>query len=98
MNLSTPGHADTLAAFTRGRLEVDECVRQSASQGHTWNEEPATERLIMAAHPEARYVAFSRTHEEAIGADRLWWFVDESGECGGALVQAKKPVPALASR
>lgn len=88
--LSTLNHARILAAFTRGRLELDSYVRLSATQDHTWNEESATERLIMAAHPEASYVAFSRAHEEAIGADWLWWFLGESGECVGALVQAKK--------
>jgi len=90
MTLPAPHHPDLLAAFTRGRSELDSYVRQSAAQDHTWNEESATERLIMAAHPEAQYVVFSRAHEEAIGADWLWWFLDQSGECFGALVQAKK--------
>lgn len=88
--MSATSPLQTLEAFGRGRLALDAYVRLSASQDHTWNEESATERLIMAAHPEVEYTTFSRAQEDVIGADWLWWFVDDSGEALGVLVQAKK--------
>jgi hypothetical protein len=88
--VSTPSPLPTLEAVARGRLALDAYVCQSTAQDHTWNEESATERLIMAAHPEVKYATFSRAQEAAIGADWLWWFVGDSGECFGVLVQAKK--------
>ncbi|MCX4751155.1 hypothetical protein OG455_37590 [Kitasatospora sp. NBC_01287] len=88
-----PSHADVLAAFTRGRLAVEDHVRESALQDREWGEEETTVQLLMKAHPEVRYVEFARTHEGQVGADWLWWFVDLTGECFGLLVQAKKLKP-----
>jgi len=33
---------------------------------------------------------FTHHEENVVGADWLWWWVDESGECFGMLVQAKR--------
>lgn len=61
-----------------------------AAQGHGAKEETLTEILLAAASDRVRYVEFNGAEEASVGADWLWWFVDESGECLGLLVQAKR--------
>jgi hypothetical protein len=46
--------------------------------------------LLVGAADRVRFVEFNRTQEALVGADWLWWFVDETGECFGLLVQAKR--------
>jgi hypothetical protein len=55
-----------------------------------WHEETVTDLLLTAAAPLIHYAPFGRKQEGTVGADWLWWFVDGSSECFGALVQAKR--------
>lgn len=82
--------ADVRDALTSGRQAVDAHVASRARQGHDAKEESLTEILLVTAGDTLRYVEFSRHDEAKVGADWLWWFVDETGECFGLLVQAKR--------
>jgi hypothetical protein len=58
--------------------------------GSSWREETISELLWQAARPYVMYADFTRHQEAAVGADWLWWWVDDTGECFGMLVQAKR--------
>jgi hypothetical protein len=79
--------ADVMAS---ARVEVVTRAARKAEQGGDANEELLTEWLLDAAWPSVEYVTFNRREEAVVGADWLWWFLDETGECFGVLVQAKK--------
>lgn len=56
-----------------------------------WVEETVTDIAVGEGIPFVKPVQFNRTQEGAIGADWLWWWLDSaSGDCFGALVQAKR--------
>jgi uncharacterized protein DUF6615 len=65
-------------------------MKERLSQGlDRWHEQTATDLLCAAAYPAVRYVPFTAPQERVVGADWLWWWVGETGECFGMLVQAK---------
>jgi len=73
------------------REDVDRFDRRVRSQGNDPQEETLTDILLAACGDSVRYARFNRPQEGRVGADWLWWFVDEaSGECFGMLVQAKR--------
>jgi len=79
-----------LSALRRGRLAVEKHMIDRRRQGlDHWNEQTATDLLCSAAHPALRYIPFTTRQEAVVGADWLWWWVGESGECLGLLLQAK---------
>jgi hypothetical protein len=80
------------AALVRGRLAVEKRWAEGVEREHEPAEEVLTDRLLGAAHPEVAYAWFNQRQEGLVGADWLWWFVDEIGEAFGLLVQAKKLV------
>ncbi|QIK74754.1 DUF6615 family protein [Nocardioides piscis] len=74
-------------------------VRQSAEaemdkldiQGLTWHEDHITQTCWSAGWPVLKVVPFTQPQEGVVGADWLWWWVDDSsGECFGMLIQAKR--------
>lgn len=83
---------DVRDALKAGREAVDSHVGVRASQGHESREDTLTEILLAnAARPgRVRYAQFNQNEEGAVGADWLWWFVDDTGEGFGLLVQAKR--------
>lgn len=62
------------------------CERDASS----WREETISELVWQAARPCVMYADFARYQEAAVGADWLWWWVDDASECFGMLVQAKR--------
>lgn len=81
---------DLLAAFTRARKRVEDHMIGCERDGSAWREETVSEMLWQAARPYVMYADFKRHEEAKVGADWLWWWVDDSGECFGMLVQAKR--------
>lgn len=79
-----------LAGLMAGRASVDQYMTTRQAQEHPWNEETATELMCMAASPPITYVQFTRRQEDTVGADLIWWWIDQAGEAFGMLVQAKK--------
>ncbi|KUN59238.1 hypothetical protein AQJ54_39940 [Streptomyces griseorubiginosus] len=81
---------DLHAALVLGREAVDEFVTASLLITGKWAEETVTDILYTRAAPRLRPVPFNRNQEGLIGADWLWWWVEEStGICFGMLCQAK---------
>lgn len=68
-------------------------MRMADRAGLVWGEETITELLLAHAHPEVTSVTFTRRQERHVGADWLWWWIDDSGEAFGMLVQAKRLHP-----
>jgi hypothetical protein len=58
--------------------------------GISWREETVSELIWVNAQPFVMCADFTRHEESVVGADWLWWWVDQSGECFGMLVQAKR--------
>lgn len=81
---------DLLAAFTRARERVESHMADSEVDDVAWHEETVTDLLLRAARPQVSYHPFHRWQEKRVGADWLWWWLDETGECFGMLVQAKR--------
>jgi hypothetical protein len=79
-----------LAGLMAGRASVDQYMTTRQTQEHPWNEETATELLCTAASPPITYAQFTRPQEAVVGADWIWWWIDQAGEAFGMLVQAKK--------
>jgi hypothetical protein len=81
-----------LNAFTRVRVAAEDFMdaRDLADLG--WVEESVTDVAVHAGLPEVRVVQFNRQQEgRAVGADYLWWWLaQDSSECFGMLVQAKR--------
>ncbi len=63
---------------------------ESERDSSSWREETVSELVWHAARPYVMYAEFNHQQEAAVGADWLWWWVDENGECFGMLVQAKR--------
>jgi hypothetical protein len=83
---------DVREGLAAGRKAVDSHVAVRAAQGHDAREDTLTEILLsVAAVPgRVRYAQFNQNEEGLVGADWLWWFVDDTGEGFGLLVQAKR--------
>jgi hypothetical protein len=81
---------DLHAAFSRARKVAEQHMVGCERDGSSWREETVSELIWQAARPYATYADFTRRQESAIGADWLWWWIDETEECFGMLVQAKR--------
>lgn len=86
----TQAGEDVGAAFRAARLAAEEHMIAMDDAGSTWHETTITGIVLQHAHPTVKFVDFSQRQEGATGADWLWWWVDESGEAFGMLVQAKR--------
>jgi hypothetical protein len=78
------------AVLQAARTAVDTHRRERLEQGHEAEEPELTVALCKAAWPTIKYAQFTTLEEGRLGADWLWWFLDQSGECFGTLVQAKR--------
>jgi len=78
------------AALRDARVSVLDHWERREAGGHGADEELLTHLLLDAAEPLVHYVDFNRRQEGVVGADWLWWFVDDDGTCFGLLAQAKK--------
>jgi hypothetical protein len=65
-------------------------MRLADDAGLVWGEETITELVLTNAHPEITSVTFNKRQERHIGADWIWWWVDDVGEAFGMLIQAKR--------
>jgi hypothetical protein len=83
---------EVLEAFTRIRVAAETHMDQRDTDGLGWSEETVTEVCSHRGLPVVNVIPFNRAQEGcAIGADYLWWFLDEtSSACFGMLVQAKR--------
>jgi hypothetical protein len=82
---------EDLPAALRGAREVAERHMVGCEQdGSSWREETISELIWQAARPFIAYADFNRHQEASVGADWLWWWLDDIGECFGMLVQAKR--------
>jgi hypothetical protein len=91
--MSTPDAAQGLAAaLRRARLVAQQHMTDAeAAPGMTWSEETVTDNFLLAAMPFVAFEQFTKQKEEPeVGSDWIWWWVDQSGECFGMLVQAKR--------
>lgn len=57
--------------------------------GLTWHEETVTDVLLQHTWPLLRGITFNRNQEGDVGADWLWWWIDNNAAFG-MLVQAKR--------
>lgn len=82
---------DLLEAFGRARRGAENHMISVEEDDDTWDERTITDHLLHDAKPFVKYAAFNQTQEPVVGADWLWWWVDnQSDESFGMLVQAKK--------
>jgi hypothetical protein len=83
--------AALLDAFGRVRDTAERYMDERDRAGLGWVEESVTDISIHKGLPHVRVTQFNRREEGALGADYLWWWLDEdSTECFGMLVQAKR--------
>ena len=84
--------AALLSAFGRVRGAAEQYMDERDRTGLGWVEESVTDIAVHKGIPEVQVVQFNRQQEGGgIGADYLWWWLDQgSGECFGMLVQAKR--------
>lgn len=78
------------AGLRDARITVLKRWEHRDAGGHSTGEEFLTNLLLDTAEPVVRYVEFNRRQEGVVGADWLWWFVEDDGTSFGLLVQAKK--------
>jgi len=81
---------DLFKTLARARVVAEEHMIGADRVGISWREETVSELLWVNAQPFVRCADFSRHEESRVGADWLWWWVDDAGECFGMLVQAKR--------
>ncbi|MAY94944.1 hypothetical protein [uncultured Nocardioides sp.] len=83
---------DVLDAFTRIRCAAETHMDHRDRERLGWSEETVTEACTNQGLPQVKVIPFNRNQEgRAIGADYLWWFLDQrSSACFGMLVQAKR--------
>lgn len=83
----------TLAQALRNARQAAQqhMTQAAAAPGMAWHEETVTDLFLLAARPYVLFETFTKQKEEpALGADWIWWWVDDTGECFGMLVQAKR--------
>ncbi len=78
------------ASLTRAREAAERHMTGCERDRSSWREETISELVWQAARPWVMYADFTRYEEATVGADWLWWWVDDAGECFGMLVQAKR--------
>ncbi len=91
--MDATGNGDAIGfrdALVRARKAVEEHVTRFDAMGLTWHETSVTDLLLEKAWPAMRPLPFNQVEEGAVGADRLWWWVDQEGTAFGMLVQAKR--------
>ncbi|WP_146905970.1 hypothetical protein [Cellulomonas aerilata] len=81
---------DFRAALVRAREAVETHVTRVDAMGHAWHETTLTDLLLEQAWPAMRALPFNQVQEGAVGADWLWWWLDQDGTAFGMLVQAKR--------
>jgi hypothetical protein len=74
----------------RGAQRAENHMIDADAAQIVWAEETVTELVLAGAHPEVTTVTFTKRQEGCVGADWLWWWLDEAGEAFGMLVQAKR--------
>jgi hypothetical protein len=65
-------------------------MEQSEGAGFTWKEETVTDLVLAEVASSIKVVPFTHLQEARLGADWLWWWIDDDGEAFGMLVQAKR--------
>lgn len=90
MNQPILPQANLLTALSRARAAAEDHMIKCERDGTSWREETISELVWVNARPFVMYADFTRRQERAVGADWLWWWVDDSSECFGMLVQAKR--------
>lgn len=86
-----PEAGGLLQAFSRARQGAEQHMMSVEEDDETWDERTITDHLLQDAKPFVKYAAFNQRQEPVVGADWLWWWVDnKSDESFGMLVQAKK--------
>ncbi|PPF61590.1 hypothetical protein C5E11_14845 [Clavibacter michiganensis] len=85
-----PTDANVHSALINARPAAQSQMASFEAAGATWHEEPMTELLLGAASPVVKFAQFTRQQEATVGADWLWWWIDDFGEAFGMLVQAKR--------
>jgi hypothetical protein len=92
------GPVEIAIALAGARRDVDARRKRREAHGDEAGEELQTYWLLDAARPRIEYAQFNRAQEGVVGADWLWWFLDDSGECFGVLIQAKKLYGSVGNR
>ncbi|MEV8273582.1 hypothetical protein [Microbacterium sp. NPDC077184] len=90
MSSTDPGARDLRAVLHAGRLAAEQQMGVFEATGQTWHETSITDLLLSTLHPEVKFAAFSQSEEGTVGADWLWWWIDDDHEAFGMLVQAKR--------
>lgn len=89
----TDADSTLLDAFRRARISAQSHMTRSEAQGLSWNEETITDLVLVDAAPLVTAIPFTKREEggpSGTGADWLWWWIGDDGECFGTLVQAKR--------
>ena len=86
----TQPNPDLVNALAHARTVAEDHMIRADHAGNSWREETISELLWLHAQPFVMCADFTRHEESMVGADWLWWWVDDSGECFGMLVQAKR--------
>lgn len=81
---------ELLEAFSRARVSAFGCMERAESLELTWHEETITDLVLAEVPPHVTVAPFTRREEARVGADWLWWWLDDVDEAFGMLVQAKR--------
>jgi hypothetical protein len=79
-----------VGALVAARAAVESHWRRRWNQGVLASEVEQTGLLLAECGDRLNYVQFAAREEHRVGADWLWWFVDDKDEAFGLLVQAKR--------
>ena len=85
-----PDDASVTDALHAARVAAEDHMATFEAAGDIWYEVPVTQLVLAAAFPVVKFASFTQHQEATTGSDWLWWWVDESGEAFGMLVQAKR--------
>lgn len=77
-------------ALRNATLAAKSYMAKSDAAGDVWHEETVTDLVVNEAHPVVKYAKFTRRQEAEVGADWLWWWLDDDGFAFGMLIQAKR--------
>src|SRR6266516_4777903 len=72
--------SDLRRALTRARMGVEQHMVRAARAGISWREETVSELLWVSALPFVRCADFTHGEENKVGADWLWWWIDDTDE------------------
>lgn len=85
-----PSDASVADALQAARIAAEGHMAAFEAAGDTWYEVPVTQIVLAGAFPVAKFATFTQNEEATTGSDWLWWWLDDSGEAFGMLVQAKR--------